>query len=35
MKTAKISKFDWSRVDDKHSGHTQYEWGEPEKRSKK
>ena len=27
MKTAKLPKFDWSRVDEQNSGHTKNEWG--------
>ena len=27
MKTAKLPKFDWDRLDDCNSGHTKDEWG--------
>ena len=28
MKTAKVPKFDWSRLDEPNGGHTKNEWGE-------
>ncbi len=30
MKTTKLPKFEWGRVDESNSGHTKYEWGNQE-----
>jgi len=30
MKTAKLPKFDWKRVDEPNAGHTKDEWGKQE-----
>jgi len=30
MKTAKLPKFEWGRVDEPNAGHTKYEWGKQE-----
>ncbi len=34
MKTAKLPKFEWDRVDESNLGHTKYEWGNQEDTSK-
>jgi len=30
MKTARLPKFDWKRVDEPNAGHTKDEWGKQE-----
>jgi len=30
MKTTKLPKFEWGRVDEPNAGHTKYEWGNQE-----
>jgi hypothetical protein len=30
MKTAKLPKFEWNRVDEPNAGHTKDEWGKQE-----
>ena len=30
MKTVKLPKFEWGRVDEPNAGHTKYEWGNQE-----
>ena len=30
MKTAKLPKFEWDRIDEQNAGHTKEEWGQTE-----